>query len=98
MKLVFRERDSQKARQLFEEAEQRELNGENVVIITPNARALRVKAESYGFNLNIMEPDDVTIETINNSSIILHNVDRLIENYFQRNFIAANVVAMSATL
>ena len=34
MKLVFRERDSQKARQLFEEAERREIAGEKVIIIT----------------------------------------------------------------
>ena len=54
MKLVFRERDSQKARQLFEEAEQREMAGEKVVIITPNSRALKVKAQGYGFHLNIV--------------------------------------------
>ena len=48
MKLVFRERDSQKARQLFEEAERREMAGEKVLIITPNSRALKVKAQGYG--------------------------------------------------
>ena len=94
MKLVFRERDSQKARQLFEEAEQREMTGEKVVIITPNSRALKVKALGYGFHLNIVEPNDISPEMLDGASIILHNVDKLIEHYF----INSKVVAMSATL
>ena len=94
MKLVFRERDSQKARQLFEEAERREMAGEKVVIITPNSRALRVKALGYGFHLNIVEPNDISPEMLDGASIILHNVDKLIEGYF----INSKVVAMSATL
>ena len=94
MKLVFRERDSQKARQLFEEAERREIVGEKVIIITPNSRALKVKALGYGFHLNIVEPNDIGPEMLNGASIILHNVDKLIEHYF----INSKVVAMSATL
>lgn len=94
MKLVFRERDSQKARQLFEEAEQREMAGEKVIIITPNSRALKVKAQGYGFHLNIVEPNDISSEMLDGASIILHNVDKLIEHYF----INSKVVAMSATL
>ena len=94
MKLVFRERDSQKARQLFEEAERREIAGEKVIIITPNSRALKVKAQGYGFHLNIAEPNDISSEMLNGASIILHNVDKLIEHYF----INSKVVAMSATL
>ena len=62
MKLIFRERDIQKARQLFEEAEGLMANGEKVIIITPNSRALRVKAENYGFNLTIIEPNELTQE------------------------------------
>ena len=94
MKLVFRERDSQKARQLFEEAERREMAGEKVVIITPNSRALKVKAQGYGFHLNILEPNDISPEMLDGASIILHNVDKLIEHYFAN----SKVVAMSATL
>ena len=94
MKLVFRERDSQKARQLFEEAERREMAGEKVVIITPNSRALSVKARGYGFHLNIVEPNDISPEMLDGASIILHNIDKLIESYF----INSKVIAMSATL
>ena len=94
MKLVFRERDSQKARQLFEEAERREIAGEKVIIITPNSRALKVKAQGYGFHLNIVETNDINSEMLGGASIILHNVDKLIEHYF----INSKVVAMSATL
>ena len=94
MKLVFRERDSQKARQLFEEAEQREMAGEKVIIVTPSSRALKVKALGYGFHLNIAEPNDISSEVLDGTSIILHNVDKLIEHYF----INSKVVAMSATL
>ena len=94
MKLVFRGRDSQKARQLFEEAERREMAGEKVVIITPNSRALKVKALGYGFHLDIIEPNDINPEMLDGASIILHNVDKLIEHYF----INSKVVAMSATL
>ena len=95
MKLIFRERDSQKARQLFEEAEN---CGEKTIIITPNSRALRVKAENYGFNLTIIEPNELTQELAENANIILHNVDMLISDYFARNFPASNLMAMSATL
>ena len=98
MKLIFRERDTQKARQLFEEAEGLMGNGEKVIIITPNSRALRVKAENYGFNLTIIEPNELTQELAQNANIILHNVDILICDYFGRNFPTSNVVAMSATL
>ena len=82
MKLIFRERDTQKARQLFEEAEGLMMEGEKVIIITPNSRALRVKAENYGFNLTIIEPNELTQELAQNANIILHNVDKLICDYF----------------
>lgn len=95
MKLIFRERDSQKTRQLFEEAES---CGEKTIIITPNSRALRVKAENYGFNLTIIEPNELTQELAENANIILHNVDTLISDYFARNFPTSNLMAMSATL
>ena len=95
MKLIFRERDSQKAKQLFKEAES---CGERTIIITPNSRALRVKAENYGFNLTIIEPNELTQELAENANIILHNVDTLISDYFARNFPTSNVMAMSATL
>ena len=98
MKLIFRERDTQKARQLFEEAEGLMMEGEKVIIITPNSRALRVKAENYGFNLTIIEPNELTQELAQNANIILHNVDTLICDYFGRNFPTSSVVAMSATL
>lgn len=98
MKLIFRERDTQKARQLFEEAEGLMANGKKVIIITPNSRALRVKAENYGFNLTIIEPNELTQELAQNANIILHNVDTLICDYFGHNFPTSNVVAMSATL
>ena len=98
MKLIFRERDTQKARQLFEEAEGLMMEGEKVIIITPNSRALRVKAENYGFNLTIIEPNELTQELAQNANIILHNVDKLICDYFGRTFPTSNVVAMSPTL
>ena len=98
MKLIFRERDTQKARQLFEEAEGLMMDGKKVIIITPNSRALRVKAENYGFNLTIIEPNELTQELAQNANIILHNVDTLICDYFGRNFPTSSVLAMSATL
>ena len=98
MKLIFRERDTQKARQLFEEAEGLMANDEKVIIITPNSRALRVKAENYGFNLTVIEPNELTQELTQNANIILHNVDTLICDYFSHNFPTSSVVAMSATL
>ena len=47
-----------------------------------------------GFHLNIVEPNDISSEMLEGASIILHNVDKLIEHYF----INSKVVAMSATL
>ena len=95
MKLIFRERDSSKARELFEIA-----TAQNAIIITTNAPALRVKAKSYGYNnLVIIDATELfsNAESFVNCPVILHNVDKMVDNYFQFAF-NAHVIAMSATV
>lgn len=95
MKLIFRERDSSKARELFEIA-----TAQNATIITANAPALRVKAKSYGYNnLVIVDATELfsNTESFLNCPVILHNVDKMVDNYFQFAF-NAHVIAMSATV
>lgn len=95
MKLIFRERDSSKARELFEIA-----TAQNATIITTNAPALRVKAKSYGYNnLDIVDVAELfsNAENFVNRPIILHNIDKMVNNYFHFAF-NTHVIAMSATV
>lgn len=95
MKLVFRERDSSKARELFEIAKEK-----NAAIITPNAPALRVKARGYGYSgLTIIDTSELfsNADEIVGREVILHNVDKMVNFYFQLAF-DAKVAAMSATV
>ena len=90
MKLIFRERDSSKARELFEIA-----TSQNATIITANA-----PAKSYGYNnLVIVDATELfsNAESFINCPVILHNVDKMVDNYFQFAF-NAHVIAMSATV
>lgn len=91
MKIISGPRDSGKAKEIFELAKET-----NSVIITPNSRGLRVKANSYGFSdLTIIEPEEIMGYAGEN--FILHNVDKIILNYFLRRY-SSEVLGMSATI
>ena len=55
MKLIYGSRGTGKTRQLLEYAAEN-----RATVITKNARALRVKAQSYGINVDIVEADSLT--------------------------------------
>ena len=83
MKLIYDKRDSGKARRIFELAKEND-----AVILTENARALRVKAKGYGYGdeLQIVDLDDYDpqnhFEDFNTRKIVFHNLDKLLNRYF----------------
>ena len=97
MKLIYDKRDSGKARRIFELAKETD-----AVILTENARALRVKAQGYGYGANelqIVDLDDYNpqnhFEDFNTRKIIFHNLDKLLNRYF--NCFSLQVVGATMT-
>ena len=96
MKLIYDKRDSGKARRIFELAKETD-----AVILTENARALRVKAKGYGYGneLQIVDLDDYNpqnhFEEFGNRKIIFHNLDKLLNRYF--NSFSLNVIGATMT-
>ena len=97
MKLIYDKRDSGKARRIFELAKET-----GAVILTENARALRVKAKGYGYGdeLQIMDiMGEYNLEENNaicsSRKIIFHNLDKILNNYF--NNYAIEVIGATMT-
>lgn len=65
-------------------------NKEDVVLVTQNARAMRVKAKSYGYNVNIIDVNEVDETNLYNKKVALHDLDYFIERYFD--FQGADIV------
>ena len=63
----------------------------DVVLVTQNARAMRVKAKSYGYNVNIIDACEVDETNLYNKKVALHDLDYFVNNCFD--FQGANVVA-----
>ena len=59
-------------------------NKEDVVLITQNAPALRVKAKSYGYNVNIIDACEVD-DSLYNKKVALHDLEYFMEHYFDFN-------------
>lgn len=79
MKLIYDKRDSGKARRIFELAKET-----NAVILTENARALRVKAKGYGYGDELQIVDIDTYDPLEyfGKKIIFHNLDKMLNRYF----------------
>ena len=97
MKLIYDKRDSGKARRLFELAKETD-----AVILTENARALRVKAQGYGYGIDELKIIDLDnydpydqFETFSTRKIIFHNLDNLLNRYF--NSFSLRVVGATMT-
>ena len=75
MKLIYDKRDSGKARRIFELAKEKD-----AIILTENARALRVKAKGYGYGdeLQIVDLNDYNpqnhFEDFNTHKIVFHSL------------------------
>lgn len=79
MKLIYGSRGTGKTRQLLEYAAE-----SRATVITKNARALRVKAQSYGISVDIVEADSLTENTLFDKRIVIHNLDDYLEDYFNK--------------
>lgn len=79
MKLIYGSRGTGKTRQLLEYAAK-----SRATVITKNARALRVKAQSYGISVDIVEADSLTENTLFDKRVVIHNLDDYLEDYFNK--------------
>ena len=79
MKLIYGGRGTGKTRQLLEYAEEN-----RATVITKNARALRVKAQSYGINVDIVEADSLTENTLFDKRVVIHDLDDYLKDYFNK--------------
>ena len=79
MKLIYGSRGTGKTRQLLEYAAE-----SRATVITKNARALRVKAQSYGISVDIVEADSLTENTFFDKRVVIHNLDDYLEDYFNK--------------
>ena len=64
---------------------------DDVILVTQNARAMRVKAKSYGYKVNIIDASEVDETNLYNKKIALHDLDYFVNNCFD--FQGANIVA-----
>lgn len=67
-------------------------NKEDVILVTQNAPAMRVKAKSYGYNVNIIDASEVD-DSLYNKKVALHDLDYFVEHCFD--FQGANIVAVT---
>ncbi len=75
MKTIIRGRDSGKAKELLEYAQQND-----AMIITQNKRAFKVKAESLGFkDIEIIDYEDLQYDNYDdNKPVVIHNGDKML--------------------
>lgn len=66
---------------------------DDVILVTQNARAMRVKAKSYGYNVNIIDASEVDETNLYNKKVALHDLDYFVNNCFD--FQGANIVAVT---
>ena len=64
---------------------------DDVILVTQNARAMRVKAKSYGYNVNIIDASEVDETNLYNKKVALHDLDYFVNNCFD--FQGANIIA-----
>ena len=79
MKLIYGGRGTGKTRQLLEYAAEN-----RATVITKNARALRVKTQSYGINVDIVEADSLTENTLFDKRVVIHDLDDYLKDYFNK--------------
>lgn len=79
MKLIYGGRGTGKTKQLLEYAAEN-----RATVITKNARALRVKAQSYGIIVDIVEADSLTENTLFDKRVVIHDLDNYLEDYFNK--------------
>jgi len=94
MKTIIRGRDSGKAKELLQYARENK-----ALVVTENKRAFQVKANSLGYeDITIVDYEDLSNIDFSNefSFIIIHNVDKWLEEVFANSF-ALKVIGFSAT-
>lgn len=79
MKIIFGSRGTGKTKQLLEYAYEN-----RATVITKNARALKVKAQAYGLNVDIVEVDSLSENTLYDKRIVIHGLNDYLEDYFNK--------------
>ena len=93
MKVIIRTRDSGKAKELLEYA-----NEKGAAILTQNKRAFRVKADSLGFkDVEIIDYEDLRYDNYSlDTPIVIHNADKAIQ-FFADKYYGVSVIGFTAT-
>lgn len=84
MKVIYDGRGTGKTKTMFEIAHEK-----HAVVITPNAHALRVKAQGYGYSLNdfdIVDIERFAPAAFEGRYIIFHKYDEMIEEHYKNNY------------
>ena len=95
MKIIYGGRGTGKTKTMFEIAREN-----HAVIITPNAHALKVKAQGYGYNIlndfDIIDIERFVPEMYCHRNIIFHKYDEMIKEHYYYDY-DINVVGMTMT-
>ena len=95
MKIIYGGRGTGKTKMMFEIAREN-----HAVIITPNAHALKVKAQGYGYNIlndfDIVDFEKFLPEMYYGRNIMFHKYDEITKEYYFSGF-DINVVGMTMT-
>ena len=94
MNIIIRERETGKAREILELA-----RANNAIVVTPDPRAFRVKANSYGYNdIIITGYDDLQNGEMPEKPLLLHNLDKVLNNIIQSYYnIKTPIIGVSMT-
>lgn len=77
MKIIYGERGTGKTKQLLEYAYEN-----RATVVTKNARALKVKAQAYGLNVDIIEVNSLSDNMPYEKRIVIHGLNDYLEDYF----------------
>jgi len=90
---IIRGRDSGKAKELLEAAQEY-----NAAIITQNKRSFLVKAHNYGFHdVEVLDYDDLMNDNYDvNKPVLIHNADKMLYHMIQNHY-GLDMIGFTAT-
>lgn len=93
MKVIIRDRDSGKAQELLQYAQ-----NHGAAVITQNKRAFQVKAQSLGFNnMDIIDYEDLKCGNYDrHRPIVVHNGDKFLQYLIEKDY-GISIIGFTAT-
>ena len=93
MKVIIRERDSGKAKEILKFAREN-----NCMVLTMDKRSFQVKADGLGFsNVEIIDFDDLHNDNYDfTKPVVIHNADKILK-FLMDYYYGLNVLGFSAT-